>query len=189
MEAVKLSDWLEAIATRPLPGGVAAAAIAGALGAALLAKAAHLTLQRHALRDPDQGRLERTLDRVQRGRRILVHLAEADADAYRAVIKAERSAAAPPVRDAAWQAAIEAPLQVAEICHSLLRTVSHLRAHGGPATSTEVQTAVWLLQAARRACLLAAGTNLDGWGQGPAAEQLRLRMEALSQSQAKGGTA
>jgi formiminotetrahydrofolate cyclodeaminase len=180
MQRETLEDWLEAMAMQPLPGGVAAAAMAGALGAALMAKATRLTLQRQALQDLDRKALEDTLDQAHSGRKSLVRLSETDQDAYRAVIEAERAASGPPARDAAWQAAIERPLQVAESCHTLLGRALLLRAHGWPAINTEVQTAAWLLEAAQRAALLAARDNLDHWDGGPLAEPFRRRIQTLS---------
>ena len=73
-------EWLAAVAApRPAPGGGAAAAMTGALAAALVAMVARISLRQ--LRDPvwDERALE--ADRL---RAALRHLADADAEAVRA---------------------------------------------------------------------------------------------------------
>lgn len=103
MRDVTLGAWLDALAApRPMPGGCAAAAVGGAMGAALLAMAAGLA----ARRTPSE-QLGRTLADLDACRAQLLQLAEDDQTAWDALVLAGRQARTAP-EDAATQAALEA---------------------------------------------------------------------------------
>ena len=112
--------WLHDLSTAPLPGGVAAAAVAAAMGAALLAKATRVTLRRQAVDEAGRRALEAVLDLARRRQTALVHLAEVDERAYRAVLEGGQMPASSATRREAWLEATEAPIRVAEVCQSLL---------------------------------------------------------------------
>ena len=54
-----LESWLDELAAQSLPGGVSAAALASAMGAALLAKTARVTLGRQTLAPGNRGRVDK----------------------------------------------------------------------------------------------------------------------------------
>ncbi|HKO32488.1 MAG TPA: cyclodeaminase/cyclohydrolase family protein, partial [Candidatus Limnocylindria bacterium] len=106
----------------PIPGGGSAAALAGAMGAALVAMVAELTIGR-----PDAAPHEQSLRELRDGAvarlDLLQRLAEQDAAAYEAVVTARRlpreSDEQRAVRGAelgrAMVAAAEVPLRTAEV--------------------------------------------------------------------------
>jgi formiminotetrahydrofolate cyclodeaminase len=153
-----LEAWLDDLSAKPLPGGVAAAAVAAAMGSALMAKAARVTLRQQ--RRPNAGRtaLEAVLDLAQARRAELLELATADEQAYRAVL--EPSGAA----DEAWRAATEVPIRVAEACHSLLDQMPAILGLCWPPVRTDLEIGGWLLEIGARAGVAAAESNVRSWG-------------------------
>ena len=174
-----LETWLDDLADKPLPGGVAAAAVAAAAGAALLAKAARITLQRQIPAGAKRAELEAVLDAAQAQRAELVRLAEADEQAYRAVLDTHSLPARDPARSQAWRAATEVPLRLVEVCRSLLDSTDGLRDACWPAIYTEFETGSWLLQSGVRAGIQAAESNLLAWGERSESQSLRATIEAL----------
>jgi len=170
-----LETWLNELVDKPLPGGVAVAAVAAAMGAALLAKAARITLERQIPTGAGQAALEA----AQAQRVESVRLAEADEQAYRAVLDTRALPAQDPPRTRAWRAATEVPLRVAEVCRSLLDSTCGLRDACWPAVRTEFETGSWLLEIGGRAGLQAAESNLHAWGEGSESQSLRATIEAL----------
>lgn len=154
-----LELWLHEMATKPLPGGVAAAAIAAAMGAALIAKAIQVTLQRQALGASDRLRLEATLGQAQTQLGELARLAEADEEAYRGVLDTAKLPPDALARRAARQTATETPLRLAEQCQSLLSNLPLVLETCWPAVRSEAKTGGWLLEVGVRAGLLAAKSN------------------------------
>jgi formiminotetrahydrofolate cyclodeaminase len=172
-----LETWLNELATEPLPGGVAAAAVAAAMGAALIAKAARITLERRGPTGGGQMALEATLEAACAQRAELARLAEADTQAYRAVLDTRSLSAKDPARSQAWQAATEVPLRVAEVCRSLLEDASGLRDSCWPALRTDLESGIWLLEVGVRTGLHAAESNLSVWGEGSEDPSLRAILE------------
>jgi formiminotetrahydrofolate cyclodeaminase len=83
-------ELVERLATRdPVPGGGSAAAVAGAIGAALVGMVVELTIGRPEAAE-NGTRLEEARQSSGRLRRELLDLAESDAAAYDAVIRARR---------------------------------------------------------------------------------------------------
>ncbi len=128
LTTLRLDEFLVALASgEPTPGGGAAAALAGALAAALVAMTCHLTLGRpkFAAVEPD---VQRLLQAAEAARSRLQAAIDADAAAFRTVIEATRlpraDAAAAQARTAAIQAALRAaaqpPLAVAQDCAAVL---------------------------------------------------------------------
>ena len=173
--------WLDGLATEPLPGGVAAAAVAAAMGAALCAKAARITLERQTLTDIVQAKLEDAYEQAQVQQAALLRLAGADEAAYRAVMDVQVLATQQLERNQAWQAATEVPIRIAEACRSLLDEVSALESVCRPGVRVDYEIGVWLLEIGLRAGQRAAEVNLRSWGYAPEARLLRLRLDALQE--------
>lgn len=174
-------EWLTRMANQPLPGGVAAAAVAAAMGAALVAKVSRVALKRGTLSAADQATLKDLLAMAGAQYRELLRLAAADEQAYRAVLRAKGSPPSAPAWQQAWQRATEVPIQVAEVSGSLLVRLSTLRDVRWPSVQADLRAAAWLLEAGRRAALQAADSNLLGWGEGTEAGSLRMRIRALQE--------
>ena len=169
-----LEGWLHNLSARPLPGSVSAAAVAAAMGAALIAKAARVTLRRQAMTPADRAAMQAVLDLARDQQPILLRLADADERAYRTVLRARAPS------PAAWREATEVPIRLAEACRSLLRPLPGVLDPCWPAVRPDLEIGSWFLEVAVRAGRLAAEINLRAWGEDPAAGPLRARVDALS---------
>jgi formiminotetrahydrofolate cyclodeaminase len=174
-----LHSWLEAMAERPLPGGVAAAAVAAAMGAALVAKTAQITLARIPLSPDFQAELRAVILLAQDLRVEFVRLAAADEQAYRAVLEAHHLTSPAAAWQQAWQAATEVPLCVAETCRHLMDSLSLLQDTCWPAVHTDLEVGGRLLELGLEAGLHATRANLDAWGGEAASQPLRARLDDL----------
>jgi len=164
-----LDTWLNDMASAALPGGVAAGALAGAMGAALIAKAGRVSM-RHSTPEAAVADMVAIADR---GRRELARLVQADVDAYRKVLR-QRSVAT-------WLAATGVPLQVAEISHSLLGQLHRLCAECWPGVAVDLEIGIDLLEVARAAGLRAVRENLPYLESSPEADGQRRRLAALAE--------
>ena len=172
--------WLNDLSTKPLPGAVAAAAVAAAMGAALLAKTARITLRRQELDSTSRDTLQALWDLAECQRAALIDLADADQRAYRAVLETRSLPASAPERTRAWLQATETPIRIAEACRSLLECASPLLEVCWPAVCPDPEIGIWLLETGMRAGLAAAGGNIGACGDAPEARSLRLRIDALT---------
>ena len=161
----------------PIPGGGSAAALAGAMGAALVSMVAELTIGR-----PDAADHEPELRELHAGallrRDILLDLAEADAAAYAAVVssrrmpketEAEREARATAMLTTMVTAA-EVPLQTARVAAEVLEMARSIAPIGNPNAVSDAGVAAQLAAAAIRGALLNVRINLPYL---PAGEPLR----------------
>lgn len=116
-------SWLDKVANETLPGGVSVAAVAGAMGAALVAKAVRVTLSRGELKPEERQQLEEAGAAALKAQRTLVALSDEDQVAYRRLLDTRKGlddAGESEERRAAWLAATHVPLQVADTCQELL---------------------------------------------------------------------
>ena len=152
----------------PTPGGGSASAIAGALGASLLAMVAALPKPRAAT-DGDARRLQDAGSRCTGGARRLESLVDADSDAYLGVVDAyqlprgtdaEKLARSVHIQEA-LKGAIEAPLEVMRLCSSALADAAVVGDLGNVNAASDVGVAVELLRAGRRGARLNVEINLD----------------------------
>jgi len=185
-----LEAWLDDMSARPLPGGVAAAAVAAAMGVALIAKALRVTLNRQQLTASEQPILEETLDLMQAQRVALFRSADADVEAYRAVLDTRSLAASDPARRQAWQSATEVPVAVAEACRLLLDRLPAVVPQCWSGVCVDFEIGSQLLQAGMQAGVLAAEANMSLGGAAIDGGPFRARIEALSQADRtdKGGS-
>ncbi len=116
MTAVKeqaVGDYLQALAsTAAVPGGGSAAALAAAMGAALVSMVAKLSARKvRALEDREI--LNGLVPQFDQLAARLLELSQADVDAYRAVIDARKSGAQGEALGRAYERAADVPLEVA----------------------------------------------------------------------------
>ena len=130
----------------PTPGGGSAAALAGAVGASLLAMVAGLPKPR-AETDEDRRRLRDAGERCTALAIDLEALVDRDSEAYELVVSAyrlpkgtedEKVARARGIQDA-LRAAIAAPLEVMRACGAALACGPVLQAHGNANASSDVR--------------------------------------------------
>ena len=174
-----LGIWLDDLSTKPLPGAVAAAAVAAAMGAALIAKAARISLRRQELDSASGDTIQALWDLAECQRAALIDLADADQHAYRAVLDARSLPASAPAHTRAWLQATETPIRIAEACRSLLEFSSPLLEICWPAVCPDPEIGIWLLETGMRAGVAAAESNIERCGDAPEARSLRLRIGAL----------
>ena len=108
--------WLNDLSNKPLPGAVAAAAVTAAMGAALIAKAARITLEKRQLDGDAQSSIQTLWNLAENQRASLVDLASADDRAYSAVLDARSSAASSSTLTRAWLQATETAIRLDEEC-------------------------------------------------------------------------
>jgi methenyltetrahydrofolate cyclohydrolase len=144
----------------PVPGGGSAAALGGAMAAALVSMVAELT--------PNDERAQQ-LGAAGRTRIAeLADLAQADADAYAAVVAARRlpktTEAEGQARSAALRGAMASaaatPLRIAEAAAAVLELAEELAPIGNPNAASDVGVAGALGVAALRGALLNVRINL-----------------------------
>jgi formiminotetrahydrofolate cyclodeaminase len=160
------AEFLDALAGKhPVPGGGSAAALAGAMGAALVAMLANLTIGRKKF-EAAGPRMEAIRARAESIRGELFSLVRRDTEAYAAVMEAYRLSKDDPGRPAAVQRALrgaaEPPMRVAELCAEVCELSAEAVALGNPNALTDGGGGALLAEAA---CVLAADnvrTNLAG---------------------------
>ena len=172
--------WLEALsAARASPAAGSAAAIAGALGAALLIKLARLTQPQDI---PDHDRL---LARLVATRDRLAALADADSSAITAWIRTRRLPAGDPARQAALRVMVDVPLEAAELCQAITIDVQPLLKRGYPPALPDGQVGIQLLETCQRAMCSLVRANLPALAGANWVEATRTRLEQLN-TNAKG---
>jgi formiminotetrahydrofolate cyclodeaminase len=161
-------DFVAALASSaPTPGGGAASALAGALGAALAEMVGQLTVGRAKYQDVEP-QARTILDRLGQSREELLRLVDEDAAAYKQVAAAyalprasddERAA-----RDAAIQRALvgamEPPRLIGEAAIEVLRLAGEMAAIGNAALASDAGCAAVLAEAAGRCANLNVLANV-----------------------------
>jgi formiminotetrahydrofolate cyclodeaminase len=163
-----IQQFLEELASpAPAPGGGSAAALAGALGAALVAMVCRLTIGRKNYEDVSP-ELEAVLPRAEQKRRALIDLMEADAVAYHQVISAyklpketeEQKATRAQATQRALREAASVPLQIAAACADVLDMVLPVAAKGNKNAESDAGAAALLAEAGLRGAVLNVEINL-----------------------------
>jgi formiminotetrahydrofolate cyclodeaminase len=151
----------------PTPGGGSASALAGAVGASLLAMVAGLPKPR-ASADADLQGLREAGERCTALAIELEALVDRDSEAYERVVSAyrlpketdEEKALRPRRIQEALVAAIAAPLDVMRACSAGIALGPVLQAHGNANASSDVQVGLELLRAGLRGARLNVEINL-----------------------------
>lgn len=169
-DRTSFEDLLNALGSEaPTPGGGTAAALTGAMGAALAEMVASLTLSKekyaaaHEAVRPIAGLARRTRLELQR-------LAREDSDAYDAVVAARRLPKETPDQQRlrarktseANRLAAEVPMRTARAAVRLLGALPELVKKGNPNAASDAGAAALLLEAAAHAALLNVAINLAG---------------------------
>ncbi len=177
--------WLDALAgDDPAPGGGAAAALCGALGAALVSMVSRFTIDRPKYAAV-QEEMRDALAQCEGLRVRLLDLVDADAEAYHAVAAAyrlpkdgEREARQSAIQAALVQAT-EVPLQIAEAARAVIVLAELAARSGNRSVGTDAGGAALLGQAAMRAALLNVDVNLAALRDEARREQFAARRQAV----------
>ena len=170
VEGPTLDGWIDELAGgAPVPGGGSAAALAGALAAALVAMVARLTIGRKAYASAEP-RMRQVLAETEALRGQLRRLVDDDAAAYAKVSAAYKLAKDDPRRrravDAALVGAAEVPLVVARGANRLIALAREVEAIGNRNANSDARVGAALARAA-----------LEG-----AVENVRVNVAALSEA-------
>jgi formiminotetrahydrofolate cyclodeaminase len=170
LTSLPLADLLDRIAApTPAPGGGAAAAIAGALGAAVSAMVASLPRTRHNTPD-ERTRLDLAARDLAAHRVALARLADDDTAAVEALMAAARrphgtAAEADARRQAIADATREAtrvPLETSRLCAEALERTRDVAAAGARVAVSDIFVAIGLLKAAADGAASNVRANIDG---------------------------
>jgi formiminotetrahydrofolate cyclodeaminase len=176
----------------PTPGGGSASALAGAVGASLLAMVAALPRTRAST-----GRDEQTLrDAGTRCAALsaeLTSLIDRDSEAYDLVMAAyqrpkgtdEEKTARTAAIQSALRSAIAAPLDVMRVCAAANEQAIAVAAFGNPSAASDVQVALELLTAGLRGAKLNVEINLGSVKDAAYAEQMRQEVTGLERAAAR----
>lgn len=167
-QSPNLATFLDELASgEPTPGGGSAAALAGALGAALAAMVANLTVSRKRYVDVD-GQMQAVRDEAEALRSRLTCLVAEDAEAYDQVRAAYRLpketdedlAARSAAIQAAMQAASLTPLETMRACSGVLRLAEQAALLGNTNAVTDGAVGALLAQTGLRGAALNVRVNL-----------------------------
>jgi formiminotetrahydrofolate cyclodeaminase len=163
-----VSSFLDALASgAPAPGGGSAAALSGAMGAALVSMVCNLTIGKQRYADVE-AEMRDILDRAEELRRELQELAQADIEAFNRLSAAYKSArtteADIAIRRDAIQASLrratEVPLRTARAAAAILPLCPAAAERGNQAAVSDVGVAALAAHAAVRSALLNVEINL-----------------------------
>jgi formiminotetrahydrofolate cyclodeaminase len=163
-----LGELIDRLSSRdPVPGGGSASAIAGAMGAALVGMVAELTIGRPDA-EPHAAELQAIRDEAGRYRAELLSLAQTDAAAYDAVVRArrmpritdeEREARRAAIHEA-MLAAADAPLHIARLAAATLQLAERIAPIGNPNAVSDAGVGALLSAAALRGAALNVRINM-----------------------------
>ncbi len=161
---LSVREYLKQLAaSSAVPGGGSAAAVGGAMGAALLAMVAKLSLKK-LKSDRAHGELSELAPRLENLAQRLVGLGQEDVDAYRTVLSSRREAPETPGHEerlaAAATAAARVPLEVAGLAQDTLALADHLAPLAWEGIRSDLTTARALLGAAVEGGLANVAINL-----------------------------
>lgn len=182
-----MADLLDAFASNePVPGGGAAAALAGAVGVSLLQMVAGLPKSRTGAPE-EVADLAEASARLRPLREALAGLVDRDCEAYRSVLAAARmpkdrerdAAVRRDALEAAMRAATDTPLETMRACQQALRGAVIVAERGASSARSDVGVAVELLAAALRGAASSLDANLGSIRDAVYVERVRVERQQL----------
>ncbi len=191
--SVEMETFLDSLASgAPAPGGGAASALAGALGAALASMVCNLTIGRPKYVEAEEA-TRSLLARAEAQRARLYGLMHEDEEAYGDLLaqyklpketQEERSRRDEKV-EAALRRAADVPLHVARACMEVLAVLGDVATLGNPNAISDAGAGAHLAAAAARASLLNVRTNAALMKDRAQAQEYLREMEEVEQAVAK----
>jgi formiminotetrahydrofolate cyclodeaminase len=187
---LSVESFLAAIrSSHPTPGGGSASALAGAMGASLLAMVAGLPKSKATTPEAAE-QLKAAGERCAALARDLETLVERDSEAYNAVLAAYRlpkatddeKAARSAAIQAGFHAAIDAPLAVMRACAAAAEQAVVVATLGLTSASSDVQVGIELLNAALRGAKLNVLTNLGSVKDADYLAKVRTSVDAVDRA-------
>lgn len=160
-----IKEYLKELASKsPAPGGGSAAALVGAIGAALLSKVANFTIGNEKYKDAEK-EISNILGRSEALRENFNNLCSEDATAYKKLSDAFRLPKGEERRkeiQSALKEALRVPLAVCKSAHEAIRLCAPLVKKGNVNLITDVGDSALMLHSAFHAALLNVEINLKG---------------------------
>ena len=166
----QLQDFLDRLASRAsTPGGGSAAAIMGAMGAALVSMVANLTVGKKNY-EVVQTEMKDLLEKSETLRAELTDMIQADVDVFDKVMAAygmakdtdEEKTIRSQVIQAALKEATDVPLACAKLCADVIQTCRPMAEKGNNNVISDVGVAVLAAHAALRSAALNVYINIGG---------------------------
>jgi formiminotetrahydrofolate cyclodeaminase len=187
---MSVTALLDAFASSdPTPGGGSAAALAGALGASLLAMVAGMPKTKTGAPEAREA-LDAARTRLMTARATLTDLVDRDSAAYDLVVSAYRRPKGTDAEKAerknaiqqAMRVATEVPLETATTCAAVLTDAAIVGEHGNPNASSDVGTAIALLRAGIRGAELNVEINVGSLTDAALVAHMRSTLAAAVQA-------
>ena len=182
-----VTELLEAFAApTPTPGGGSAAALSGAVGAALLAMVAAMPKTKNGTPE-DRAALDEVLPKIQAVQKRLTSLIDEDAASYDGVVAAYKLPKGTDAEKAARKLAVQAAMRHAtdvpmETVRAAATLVLHARVvadHGNPNAKTDAMVAVQMALMAVGGAYANVEINADSVGDADYAASVRSEAKAL----------
>ncbi|MDR3321460.1 MAG: cyclodeaminase/cyclohydrolase family protein [Synergistaceae bacterium] len=166
----RITEFLTELASEmPAPGGGSAAALGGALSAALVSMVANLTVGKEKYKD-NWAAMEAVRDKSERLRSEFAALADDDTESFNAFMAAmkmpkdtdEKKASRKRAMEEASKGATEVPLRTLESCVKLAELAAEAVKFGNPNAASDAGSAALLAEAAGRAAAYNVRINLPG---------------------------
>jgi methenyltetrahydrofolate cyclohydrolase len=155
-----VGDYLAALAsTAAVPGGGSAAALAAAMGAALVNMVAKLSA-RKAKTNEDRELLAGLAPELEQLAERLLELSQEDIDAYRAVIEARKTGAPAATLARAYERAADVPLETATAASRALALLPEVSRRAWEMTASDLAVGSELLEAGMSGALGNVAINL-----------------------------
>ncbi|BCX88885.1 methenyltetrahydrofolate cyclohydrolase [Methylomarinovum tepidoasis] len=178
-----LDTFLDRLASAdPTPGGGSAAAVMGAMGAALAGMVASLTVGKPRYRAVEAEMQALQAQAAELRQRLLAAI-EADVAAFDRVMAAYRLPKDDPNRSEAIQAALkgatDVPLACARLCVAVIDLCHEAAAKGNPNVLSDAGVGVLAAQAALKSCAINVTVNLNAIRDPAFVAERREELEAL----------
>ncbi len=186
-----VSTFLDELASSaPAPGGGSAAALSGAMAAALVSMVSNLTIGRKKYVDVQQD-IERILSRAEDLRRRCLELLDADIAAFSRVAEAYKmprdTEEAQRARTAEIQAALKGatlvPMDLAITCAQIIELCPEIAEKGNERVVSDVGAGVLLAEAGLRSAALNVRINLSSIDDVAFVQEQQARLDQLLNSQ------
>ena len=165
---MNLKDFLNELASRsPTPGGGSAAALSGALGAALSSMVCNLTLGKENY-ESVQSEIRDVLNKSELLRKHLIELIDMDTEAFNEVMKAmklpkdtdEQKEKRKQALQKGYKNAASVPLETARICEKVLDIAWSVTQKGNKNSITDAAVSALMAQAGMESAVLNVKINL-----------------------------
>ncbi|HEY9287938.1 MAG TPA: cyclodeaminase/cyclohydrolase family protein [Candidatus Dormibacteraeota bacterium] len=174
----RIGEYLEALrSTSAVPGGGSAAALAGAMGAALVSMVAKLSAKK-ARTEEDRQALTELVPAIDALSERLVALSQQDIEAYRSVIESRKGNLPADALERAYERAAEVPLETAEAVQECIGLAADVSRRAWEMTASDLAVSSELLQTAMGGALANVAVNLPEL-KGEAAQRIEARYRRL----------